>query len=423
MVVNTRKIVSLMMLSGWLLFAPAVLANGGAAAAAVAVMNSSNNSTRTEAILPQKSQIFDYRSNGEKPLETRIETFPPNKWRQLGGSQGGFFICPGKDSEYRTYLGNKRCRIPDIGVNGFLGGMKDHQELPLDEYLAITTGKNVDVQTVELTRNYLKVKFGLYPVGVVGQNPNSSNGSGSTDRPTSSVLIKNGPNIAEAVKSGFEAGLASLDEGVMTADEIRHELSQKSVEKTVEVSEETTEKPFPVLGFNSTLEYMVEILDSTLVKGIAVFAMFAGFFQGVIRGSIIPLVVNLMFGIMVINASSLVEYLMIPLDANTDEKNSSFSLLPFVIVIAIYVSHKLIQMYRVRQEVERLSLFATSNAGRQTSRANRRDLNLPGLEELREQTQGQTEPVVLNQSTAAPKVQPVEPEIEITKNKRKVILD
>ncbi|EHY9845545.1 hypothetical protein [Vibrio splendidus] len=411
MVVNTRKIVSLMMLSGWLLFAPAVLANGGAAAAAVAVMNSSNNSTRTEAILPQKSQIFDYRSNGEEPLETRIETFPPEKWRQLGGSQGGFFICPGKDSEYRTYLGNKRCRIPDIGVNGFLGGMKDHQELPLDEYLAITTGKSVDVQTVELTKNYLKVKFGLYPVGGAGQNP------------TSSVLINNGPEIAEAAKSGLEAGLPSLDEGVMTADEIRHELSQKSVEETVDLSEKTTEQQLPVLTFNYILEHVVEILDSTLVKGIAVFAMFAGFFQGVIRGSIIPLVVNLMFGIMVINASSLVEYLMIPLDANTDEKNSSFSLLPFVIVIAIYVSHKLIQMYRVRQEVERLSLFATSNAGRQTSRANRRDLNLPGLEELREQTQGQTEPVVLNQSTAAPKVQPVEPEIEITKNKRKIILD
>lgn len=411
MVVNTRKIVSLMMLSGWLLFAPAVLANGGAAAAAVAVMNSSNNSTRTEAILPQKSQIFDYRSNGEKPLETRIETFPPEKWRQLGGSQGGFFICPGKDSEYRTYLGNKRCRIPDIGVNGFLGGMKDHQELPLDEYLAITTGKSVDVQTVELTKNYLKVKFGLYPVGGAGQNP------------TSSVLINNGPEIAEAAKSGLEAGLASLDEGVMTADEIRHELSQKSVEKTVEVSEETTEQPFPVLGFNSTLEYMVEILDSTLVKGIAVFAMFAGFVQGVIRGSIIPLVVNLMLGIMVINASSVVEYLMTPLDTNTDEKTSFSYLLPIVIVIAIYVSHKLIQMYRDRQEIERLSLLAASNAGRQTSRTNRGEINLPGLDELREQNQAQTEPVVLNQSTAAPKVQPVEPEIEITKNKRKIILD
>jgi hypothetical protein len=51
------------------------------------------------------------------------------------------------------------------------------------------------------------------------------------------------------------------------------------------------------------------------------------------------------------------------------------------------------------------------------------DSDLPNLNELREQTQEQTEPVVLNQSTAAPKVQPVEPEIEITKNKRKVILD
>ncbi|WP_412500619.1 hypothetical protein [Vibrio cyclitrophicus] len=76
--------------------------------------------------------------------------------------------------------------------------------------------------------------------------------------------------------------------------------------------------------------------------------------------------------------------------------------------------------HRERQELEMLMSLAGANGNAQRSAG---DSDLPNLNELREQTQEQTEPVVLNQSTAAPKVQPVEPEIEITKNKRKVILD
>ncbi|WP_285333959.1 hypothetical protein [Vibrio parahaemolyticus] len=414
MVVNTRKIVSLMMLSGWLLFAPAVLANGGAAAAAVAVMNSSNNSTRTEAILPQKSQIFDYRSNGEKPLETRIETFPPEKWRQLGGSQGGFFICPGKDSEYRTYLGNKRCRIPDIGVNGFLGGMKDHQELPLDEYLAITTGKSVDVQTVELTKNYLKVKFGLYPVGGAGQNP------------TSSVLINNGPEIAEAAKSGLEAGLASLDEGVMTADAVRQELNQDAKKDDDAPTEQITNSvgktnPFDPSG--DALQLLSDLTDSALVKGMAAIAIFIGLVQGIVRQSISALFINVAAGMMILNAPSIMQTILVPATTTVDTQDDigfssiALALLPMVLIFSIWFFYK---KHRERQELEMLMSLAGANGNAHRSAG---DSDLPNLNELREQTQEQTEPVVLNQSTAAPKVQPVEPEIEITKNKRKVILD
>lgn len=413
MVVNTRKIVSLMMLSGWLLFAPAVLANGGAAAA-VAVMNGSNNSTRTEAILPQKSQIFDYRSNGEKPLETRIETFPPEKWRQLGGSQGGFFICPGKDSEYRTYLGNTRCRIPDIGVNGFLGGMKDHQELPLDEYLAITTGKSVDVQTVELTKNYLKVKFGLYPVGGAGQNP------------TSSVLIKNGPEIAEAAKSGLEAGLASLDEGVMTADAVRQELNQdakKDDDASTEQVKNSAGETNPFDPFSDALQQLSDLTDSALVKGMAVIAIFMGLVQGIARQSISALFINVAAGVMILNAPSIMQAILVPATTTVDTQDDigfssiALALLPMVLMFSIWFFYK---KHRERQELEMLMSLAGANGNAQRSAG---DSDLPNLNELREQTQEQTEPVVLNQSTAAPKVQPVEPEIEITKNKRKVILD
>ncbi|MDO2421318.1 hypothetical protein MJ585_28820 [Klebsiella pneumoniae] len=122
------------------------------------MLSDDSGSKKIEDTGPESKTVIDYHDG--QPVVTKVEAFKSNKWRKLDGPQGGYFVCPG---EYRSYSGRLRCRIHDDGFNGFMGGMTDAQELPLQEALTKLEGKPISLQTIEVHGNNLAVKYQLAP--------------------------------------------------------------------------------------------------------------------------------------------------------------------------------------------------------------------------------------------------------------------
>ncbi|MCW0135665.1 hypothetical protein OIU89_26560 [Escherichia coli] len=114
------------MLVGLMVAAPAAFASDFVTGVMVGQMLSDDSgSKKVEDTGPESKTVIDYHDG--QPVVTKVEAFKSNKWRKLDGPQGGYFVCPG---EYRSYSGRLRCRVHDDGLNGFMGGMTDAQELP-----------------------------------------------------------------------------------------------------------------------------------------------------------------------------------------------------------------------------------------------------------------------------------------------------
>jgi hypothetical protein len=135
--------------------APAAFASDFVTGVAVGkILSDDSGSKKVEDTGPESKTVIDYHDG--QPVVTKVEAFKSNKWRKLDGPQGGYFVCPG---EYRSYFGKLRCRINDDGFNGFVGGMTDAQELPLQDVLTKMEGKPISLQTIEVHGNNMAVKY------------------------------------------------------------------------------------------------------------------------------------------------------------------------------------------------------------------------------------------------------------------------
>nr|WP_264180115.1 hypothetical protein [Enterobacter cloacae] len=159
MVMRRTGRVPLLLLVGLMVAAPAAFASDFVTGVMVGQMLSDDSgSKKVEDTGPESKTVIDYHDG--QPVVTKVEAFKSNKWRKLDGPQGGYFVCPG---EYRSYSGRLRCRVHDDGLNGFMGGMTDAQELPLQEALTKLEGKPISLQTIEVHGNNLAVKYQLAP--------------------------------------------------------------------------------------------------------------------------------------------------------------------------------------------------------------------------------------------------------------------
>ncbi|WP_426157908.1 hypothetical protein [Pseudomonas sp. TSRC2-2] len=85
-----------------------------------------------------------------------------DQWNHEAGSE--LRVCPGR---FRTINGEIRCRVPDGGLNGFLGGMVTGESMTAQETilkLAGNTAKIVDV-TQNGDENRLQIKFSHQATG------------------------------------------------------------------------------------------------------------------------------------------------------------------------------------------------------------------------------------------------------------------
>ncbi|KUH53970.1 hypothetical protein APR64_22355 [Enterobacter hormaechei] len=167
MVMRRTGRVPLLLLVGLMVAAPAAFASDFVTGVMVGQMLSDDSgSKKVEDTGPESKTVIDYHDG--QPVVTKVEAFKSNKWRKLDGPQGGYFVCPG---EYRSYSGRLRCRVHDDGLNGFMGGMTDAQELPLQEALTKLEGKPISLQTIEVHGNNLAVKYQLMPAIMIMTAP------------------------------------------------------------------------------------------------------------------------------------------------------------------------------------------------------------------------------------------------------------
>lgn len=197
----TRRIgrAPLLMLVGLMVAAPAAFASDFVTGVVVGQMLSDDSgSKKVENTGPESKTVIDYHDG--QPVVTRVEAFKNNKWRKQDGPQGGYFVCPG---EYRSYAGRLRCRVNDDGFNGFVGGMTDAQELPLQEALSKMEGKPISLQTIEIHDNNLAVKYQLAPpaqthiktqdLGVIQQEDEVQKAASQRTAPASLSVSKTEP--------------------------------------------------------------------------------------------------------------------------------------------------------------------------------------------------------------------------------------
>ncbi|HGS4434354.1 TPA: hypothetical protein ACMDNU_003490 [Vibrio cholerae] len=330
------------------------------------MLSDDSGSKKVEDSRSESKTIIDYHDG--QPVVTKVEAFKSNKWRKLDGPQGGFFICPG---EYRSYSGRLRCRVHDDGLNGFMGGMTDAQELPLQEALTKLEGKPISLQTIEVHGNNLAVKYQLAPPA---------------------------PSIMTAPKSEPPQQISAAQ------DSDRNTSAFQS-------------------PFEEVSDSMIGLMDNSFVKTIAIMMLVFGVVSGFIRRSPSEIVMGIMPAIMIMTAPTVIRTVFDTGAASTKPVEDSGSSFPFFLVaivpVLIFFAYRAFMNNRRDSEIDALLREA-----RRAERAERQSNEPPSVDELRERQKQNTErePVVVSSSAPAPKVQKEEP-IEVQPGKRKIILD
>ncbi|EBH5253018.1 hypothetical protein CP082_14605 [Salmonella enterica] len=392
----TRRIgrAPLLMLVGLMVAASAAFASDFVTGVVVGQMLSDDSgSKKVENTGPESKTLIDYHDG--QPVVTRVEAFKNNKWRKLDGPQGGYFVCPG---EYRSYAGRLRCRVNDDGFNGFVGGMTDAQELPLQEALSKMEGKPISLQTIEIHDNNLAVKYQLAPpaqthiktpdLGVIQQEDEVQKAASQRTAPASLSVSKIEP---------------------------KQELATNNTDSKTSAYQNP---------FERASDAMISVLDSTLMKVLAIAMLMFGILSGIMRQSLSALVVGIMPPIMMMTVPSFIAPLLRNAGTTStnpvEESGSSFPFfLVLVVPVMIFFVYRVVTNNRSDSEIEALLREA-----RRAERAERQSNEPPSVDELRERQQQNTErePVVVSSSAPAPKAQKEVP-IEVQQGKRKIILD
>ncbi|EPQ4560286.1 TraA family conjugative transfer protein [Escherichia coli] len=371
--------------------APAAFASDFVTGVAVGQMLSDDSgSKKVEDTGPESKTVIDYHDG--QPVVTKVEAFKSNKWRKLDGPQGGYFVCPG---EYRSYSGRLRCRIHDDGFNGFMGGMTDAQELPLQEALTKLEGKPIALQTIEVHGNNLAVKYQLAPPA-----------------PTYVKTQDLGVVKQEGEVQNQPPAPASLS--VTKADSTKQEIAPPNTGSNVS----SFQSPFEHVS-----DAMIGFLDSTLMRVVAIAMLFFGIATGIMRQNLSAFVMGIMPAMMLITAPTVFRSVFDTGAASAKPVEESGSSFPFFLVaivpVLIFFAYRAFMNNRSDSEIDELLREA-----RRAERAERPSNEPPSVDELRERQQQnpEREPVVVSSSAPAPKVQKEEP-IEVQPGKRKIILD
>ncbi|EHZ6841663.1 hypothetical protein K6N65_001022 [Escherichia coli] len=391
MVMRRTGRVPLLLLVGLMVAAPAAFASDFVTGVAVGQMLSDDSgSKKVEDTGPESKTVIDYHDG--QPVVTKVEAFKSNKWRKLDGPQGGYFVCPG---EYRSYSGRLRCRIHDDGFNGFMGGMTDAQELPLQEALTKLEGKPIALQTIEVHGNNLAVKYQLAPPA-----------------PTYVKTQDLGVVKQEGEVQNQPPAPASLS--VTKADSTKQEIAPPNTGSNVS----SFQSPFEHVS-----DAMIGFLDSTLMRVVAIAMLFFGIATGIMRQNLSAFVMGIMPAMMLITAPTVFRSVFDTGAASAKPVEESGSSFPFFLVaivpVLIFFAYRAFMNNRSDSEIDELLREA-----RRAERAERPSNEPPSVDELRERQQQnpEREPVVVSSSAPAPKVQKEEP-IEVQPGKRKIILD
>ncbi|ENM3813394.1 hypothetical protein DLR67_10345 [Vibrio paracholerae] len=394
MVMRRTGRVPLLLLVGLMVAAPAAFASDFVTGVAVGQMLSDDSgSKKVKDTGPESKTVIDYHDG--QPVVTKVEAFKSNKWRKLDGPQGGYFVCPG---EYRSYSGRLRCRIHDDGFNGFMGGMTDAQELPLQDALTKMEGKPISLQTIEVHGNNLAVKYQLAPPA-------------QTHVKTQDLGVVKQEGEVQKVASQQPAP-ANLS--VPKADATKQKITTQNTDGNTSAFQSP---------FEDASDAMIGFLDSTIVKGLAVMMLFVGIVTGMSRQSLSALFMGVMPSVMIMTAPTVVRSVLDTGAASTKPVEESGSSFPFLLVlllpVLIFFAYRAFMNNRRDSEIDELLREA-----RLSERTERPSNEPPSVDELRERQQQNTErePVVVSSSAPSPKVQKEE-QIEVQPGKRKIILD
>ncbi|HCG2921388.1 hypothetical protein ACV1DG_22955 [Aeromonas hydrophila] len=391
MVVKGGRVSSLLLLASLMMASSASLASDFVTGLVVGQALSNNNGSTKQGDDAQGDKEFvDF--NAAQEVTGKEVWFQSKQWRREEGPEGEnrYLICPGK-GEYRSYSGRLRCRVADTGFSGFMGGMKDANELPLAKALEVKEGKPIILESLKVESRQLAVKYFIVPVK---QIPVETEVTGESAQPTHSM---------EQVSAG-----------------------QATTSAPVEVEK----KPQGLNSQNVTSapDFFLQWLDSPSMKIIILVFTVAGVGHGILRGNFaaallfIPMAFFPTVAKMLFFTGGETETPAIP-DSSSGEGTPIFLA---GIIAACVIAFFVYRHYADRVADERIEELLRQHRDRTADQLPpvRQNNAPPTIDTLRErQQQGNTsEPVVVSSSAATPRAPRVEPE-DVQPGKRKIILD
>lgn len=390
MVMRRKGYVPLLMLVGLMVAASVSFASDFTTGVIVGQMLSDDSGNKkAESTGPSSKTVIDYQDG--QPVVTKVEAFKGHKWRKL---ESGYFVCPG---EYRSYMGVLRCRVPDGGFNGFMGGMTDAQELPLQEALTKMEGKPISLQTIEVHGSNLAVKYQLAsPVQMHVTTQDLG-------------VVKQEGEAPQKVASQPSASLS-----VPKADSTKQKIETQNTDSNTSAFQGP---------FEEASNAMIGFLDSTFMRVLAMTMLIFAVVTGLMRQNLSAFFMGVMPSIMIMTAPTVIRSMLDTGADSTKPVEDSGSTFPFFLAlllpVLIFFAYRAFMNNRRDSEIDELLRDA-----RRAERDERPSNEPPSVDELRERQQQNTErePVVVSSSAPAPKVQKEEP-VEVQPGKRKIILD
>lgn len=366
------------------------------------ILADDSSSQQQEPREPDKT--IQFTGDDQNPVVIETETFKAGKWRKLEGPEGGYFICPG---EYR-WNANDRCRVPDSGFNGFMGGYRDEKELPLVKALEQSAGKPVELKTIEHRGGNLFVRYQL-------KNEASETVSDSQKAAkfsaTAAAMSEVSKHLEERANEGGQIA-AAMVEGVADA--------AKSATEEPSASINNTYSPGFGSPFQSVADEMLEMMTGPLFKGLALLMLVFGVAQGVIRQNVSSLVMGVMPAILIFTAPTVFEAVLATPGQPSKPIEESDSGLGFGFIFVLAVPVIIMMGYKFLTSSRDEELDEILASARERIRDEREP---PSVDELRERQerennseQPEPQPRVISQQNA-------DAGIEITKNKRKIVID
>lgn len=377
---------------------PVVMAQDFAAGVVVGTMLADDENEKREAAAkgPQSQTLIDY-EQGDTPVITRVEVFPANQWRQVDGAEGGYIICPG---EFKDYFEHD-CRVPDRGFNGFMGGSREGQALPILKALEQKEGQPVRLRSIEVNGDTLAAKYQYVSTGQPAKG---------TEQP---IAPEEEPEPEQEVDS------PENPESVAADAEQREQLPSVS-----------SGDPFESMTY-----FMLNIMGSTFMKIIAGVMLVVGLIRGIARQSITALFMGIMPAMMIYNAPVVVEAILgvdatatggttaqVPGQPDDGGASMLWMILALVIPPIAYSLYCAWQNRRDDELDELLRDYAGRQAGETAGRPRDEPASLDELAQRQRDSEQTSEPVVVSTVSSAPKVKEEEP-VELQPGKRKIILD
>lgn len=366
------------------------------------ILADDSSSQQQEPREPDKT--IQFTGDDQNPVVIETETFKAGKWRKLEGPEGGYFICPG---EYR-WNANDRCRVPDSGFNGFMGGYRDEKELPLVKALEQSAGKPVELKTIEHRGGNLFVRYQLKNEASQAVSDSQKVAKLSA---TAAAMSEVSKHLEERANEGGQI-TAAMVEGVADATESATEEPSASINNTYSPA---FESPFPTMA-----DTMLEIMNGTLFKLMAMMMLLVGIITGVARQSISAFVMGVVPAIFIMNAPAVVEAILATPGQPSKAIEGSDSGLGFGFILILAVPVLIMMGYKFLTSGRDEELDAILASARERIRDEREP---PSVDELRERQerennseQPEPQPRVISQQNA-------DAGIEITKNKRKIVID